>query len=234
MSLDQATIKRLVKLDSPILCVDTCALLDVIRDITDVHRDFTYVGDGLLLLEAAESSGKLTVLMSDVVSRELTENASNEEQRASERLKDYLENAERIHKIATAYGANGTLQIDHIDGHVPRAMTIFDRWKNISMAVPLNDGVHTRASKRAYLGLSPAKIGKESLNDCRIFEAYIELAGQLRSEGLQARMVFISSNTKEYREPSKRILKADIGEDLAKVSLEYAANFGEAKHRLGL
>ena len=102
MSLDQATIKRLVELDSPILCVDTCALLDVIRDITDVHRDFAYVGDGLLLLEAAESSGKLTVLMSDVVLRELTENAANEEQRASERLKDYLANAERIHKTATA------------------------------------------------------------------------------------------------------------------------------------
>ncbi len=102
------------------------------------------------------------------------------------------------------------------------------------MVVPLNDGVHTRASKRASLGLSPAKKGKESLNDCLIFEAYIELAGQLRSEGIQAQMVFISSNTKEYREPNKRILKADIGEDLAKVSLEYAANFGEAKHRRGL
>lgn len=234
MSLDQSTINDLVQLGSPILCVDTCALLDVIRDITDVHRDFKYVGDALSLLEAAESDGKLTVLMSEVVLRELNDNAANEEQKASEGLKNFLKRAERIHKTATAYGANGTLQINHIDGHVNRAMKIFDRWKTISKVVPLNDGVKTRSTDRVLLVRSPAARGKDSTKDCMIFETYLELAGQLRSAGLNAPMVFISSNTEEYREPNKRVLKADIEADLVNVSLEYASNFGEARNRLGL
>jgi len=234
MSLDQSAINDLVQLGSPILCVDTCTLLDVIRDITTSFKSFEDLSHGLALLELAEKEESLVVLMSEVVRHELNNLSENEEKRASEGLRKFLVTAERIHKVAVAYGANGTLHINHIDGHVNRAMKIFDRWKTISKEVPLNDGIKTRAADRVLFARSPAARGKDSTNDCMIFETYLALAGQLRSAGFHAPIVFASSNTKEYYAPNTVGLKADIEADLDKVLVEYAPNFGAAKYMLGL
>lgn len=72
------------------------------------------------------------------------------------------------------------------------------------------------------------------MKDCVIVEAYIETASQLRSAGHTAPIVFASSNTKEYYAPNTRHLQNDIAADLSTVALDYAPNFGAAKHILGL
>lgn len=72
------------------------------------------------------------------------------------------------------------------------------------------------------------------MKDCVIVEAYIEAASQLRAAGLTTPIVFASSNTKEYHTPNTRHLQSDIAADLGTVGLEYAPNFGAAKHILGL
>ena len=72
------------------------------------------------------------------------------------------------------------------------------------------------------------------MKDCVIVEAYIEAANQLRAAGMTAPIVFASSNTKEYFAPNTRHLQNDISGDLAAVGMEYAPNFGAAKHCLGL
>src|SRR6218665_1939229 len=79
-----------------------------------------------------------------------------------------------------------------------------------------------------------ARRGKESMKDCVIVEAYIEAASQLRAAGMTAPMVFASSNTKEHFAPNTRHLQGDIAADLAAVGIEYAPNWGAAKHSLGL
>ena len=72
------------------------------------------------------------------------------------------------------------------------------------------------------------------MKDCVIVEAYLEVAGQLRGAGLAAPIVFTSSNTKEYFAPNTRHLQSDIATDLGGVGVEYAPNFGAARHSLGL
>jgi hypothetical protein len=234
MSLSSQEVSRLVGLGLPVLCVDTCTVLDVVRDITRETVTTSDVNAGLTLLSTAEAGSGLIVLMAEQVTLEIASNVASVEQEAQAALQKFLAQAQRIHDVATAFGAQGSLQVYHLDGHVGRAKPVLDRWKQASQVVPHNDGVASRAFRRVNEPRTPARRGKESMKDCVIVEAYIEAASQLRAAGLTAPIVFASSNTKEYFAPNTRHLQSDIAGDLAAVGVEYAPNFGAAKHSLGL
>lgn len=226
-------LSRLVGLGLPVLCVDTCTVLDVVRDVTRESVTPADVNAGLALLAMAEAGSGLTVLMAEQVSLEIAGNVVNVEQEAQAALEKFLDQAQRIHDVAGAYGAQGPLQVRHLVGHVSRARPVLDRWLQVAQVVPHNDGVSSRAFRRVNEPRTPARRGKESMKDCVIVEAYIEAASQLRAAGMTAPMVFASSNTKEYFAPNTRHLQGDIAADLVAVGLEYAPNWGAAKHSLG-
>lgn len=233
MSLSPQEISRLVELALPVLCVDTCTVLDVVRDIT---RESVTPGDvnaGLALLALAEAGPGLIVLMARQVAFEIEDNVANVEQEAQSSLEKFLAQAQRIHEVAGAYGVQGHLQVGHLNGHVSRARPVLERWRQVAQVVPHNDGVASRAFRRVNEPRTPARRGKESMKDCVIVEAYIEAASQLRDAGMTTPMVFASSNTKEYFAPNTRHLQNDIAADLAAVGIEYAPNWGAAKHSLG-
>lgn len=234
MSLGPQEIAGLVALDAPVLCVDTCTLLDVIRDITRETVSLGDVSAGLALLSAAESGAELVVLMAEQVSIELLAHIAYVEKEALRGLEKFQSQACRIRDVAEAYGAQGTLHTRYLDGHIGRARTVLDRWRNVVRLVPHNDGVSSRAFRRVNEPRTPARRGKESMKDCVIVEAYLEAAHQLRSAGFSKPVVFASSNTKEYFEANTRHLPMDIASDLAAVQVEYAPNFGAAKHLLRL
>lgn len=233
MSLSPQIVARLVGLGLPVLCVDTCTVLDVVRDITRETVTPADVNAGLALLAMAEAGSGLTVLMAEQVRLEIAGNVVNVEQEAQAALEKFLDQVQRIHDVAVAYGAQGALQVRHLDDHVSRARPLLDRWLLIAKVVPHNDGVSSRAFRRVNEPRTPARRGKESMKDCVIVEAYIEAASQLRAAGMTAPMVFASSNTKEYFASNTRRLQSDIAADLAAVGLEYAPNWGAAKHSLG-
>ncbi|MBN9369273.1 MAG: hypothetical protein J0H59_19960 [Comamonadaceae bacterium] len=234
MSLSSSDIAALAASSAPVLCVDTCTVLDVIRDIT---RETVTPGDamaGLALLTAAETGTGLTVLMAEQVSLELATHIAGVEQEALNGLAKLQAQIQRVHNVAVAYGALGPLYIQHLAGHVVRARTVLDRWTRVVRPVPHNDAVASRAFRRVNAPRTPARKGKESMKDCVIVEAYIEAASQLRAAGLTAPIVFASSNTKEYHAPNTTHLQSDIAADLGAVGVEYAPNWGAAKHALGL
>lgn len=234
MSLGPAEIGELVKLGAPVLCVDTCTLLDVIRDIT---RDTARPADanaGLDLLLAAETKVDLVVLMADQVVLELADNLQDVKQEAEDKLAKFRATAQRIHDVATAYGASGSLLTGHLHGHVGRARSVLARWEAIALKIPSDPSVAGRALARVNAPRTPARKGKESMKDCVVIETYLNAAQQLRAAGHGAPIVFASSNTKEYHAPNTSHLQADIASDLLGVSMDYAPNFGAAKHSLGV
>jgi len=234
MSLSSQDIASLATLGSPVLCVDTCTVLDVIRDITRETVVLSDASAGISLLAAAETGSDLIVFMAKQVTLELATLVGSVEQEALSGLAKFQSQAQRIHDVAVAYGAQGALQIRHLDGHVNRAKTVLNRWQSVARLVPQNDEITKRAFRRVNEPRTPARRGKESMKDCVIVEAYIEMASQLRAAGLIAPIVFASSNTKEYYAPSTRHLQTDIAADLRAVSLDYAPNFEAAKYFLGL
>ena len=83
MSLSSQEVSHLVGLGLPVLCVDTCTVLDVVRDIT---RETVTTGDvnaGFALLSMAEEGSDLIVLMAEQVTLEIASNVANSSPRPS-------------------------------------------------------------------------------------------------------------------------------------------------------
>lgn len=234
MSLSQQDIDTIAALNTPILCVDTCTLLDVIRDIT---RETVNLGDaiaGISLLKAAETGHDLIVLIAEQVTIELAANIGDVEDEANRAVLKLQSQLKRIYDVTTAYGTSGNLNASCLNGHVSTAKTFLNRWTHITKLIPNNSGISSRALHRVNLPRTPARKGKESMKDCVVIETYLEATQQLRTAGLTKPIVFASSNTREYYAPNTKHLAADINSDFSQVGIGYAPSFGAAKHILGL
>lgn len=234
MSLGSADLARLLALGAPILCVDTCTLLDVVRDVTRASVQLGNANACLSLLHKAETGTALVVLIADQVRLELTNNLPVVEQEAFDALLKFQSQAQRIDAIANAFGAGGALQMQHLHHHVPRTRAVFDRWTACAQSVTPDQTVAARAFQRVNGPRTPARPGKESMKDCVIVETYLDAATQLRSAGLSSPIVFASSNTKDFHASGSSHLASDISADFGALQIEYAPNFGAAKHLLGL
>lgn len=232
MSLSAAEVGELISLGLPILCVDTCTVLDVIRDITREPMRVSDAHAGLKILESAEASGKIVVLVAEQVTLEMAANGQQVRDEAEANLTKFTEQAERIHDLALAFGASGVMSTAHLSGHVGRAQGVLDRWVAVAWKAAQSPDVLGRAFGRVNLARTPARRGKDSMKDCVVVETYLETAQQLRFAGLTSPIVFASSNTKDYRQPASSHLQADIAADFAALSIEYAPNFGAAQHLL--
>ncbi len=94
MSLSSQEVSHLVGLGLPVLCVDTCTVLDVVRDIT---RETVTTGDvnaGFALLSMAEEGSNLIVLMAEQVTLEIASNVASVEQEAQAALQKFLAQAQ--------------------------------------------------------------------------------------------------------------------------------------------
>jgi hypothetical protein len=204
--------------------------------VRDITRETVKPADaraGLTLLASAESNSELIVLMAEQVSIELSSNLQEVQQEAGDKLAKFLTQVQRINDVAAAYGAVGQLPISHLHQHVPRSRWVLDRWQSAAHRIPDNPGVTGRAFARVNAPRTPARKGKESMKDCVVVEAYLVAAQQLRAAGHVGRIVFASSNTKEYHGPNSTHLQADISSDFQAHAIEFAPNFGSAKHLLG-
>lgn len=216
----------------PVLCIDTCSILDVMRDPT---RETARVHDrrAALDLVAAAEAGKLACLMAEQVALEFAEHDQGIQDETDRLLKQVREQIERAHAISALYGANGTMNLAHLDDHVARARAVVGRWVAQLKTVVPGPNAPAKAFARINARRAPAAQGKESSKDCLVYETYLEAAAALRAAGVTAPMVFLSSNTREYVTEGS-VLKPDIVADFAPFGLAYAPNMGAAKHALGL
>ncbi|UAY91385.1 DUF4935 domain-containing protein [Pectobacterium polaris] len=225
-------INLLASLNLPILCLDTCVFLDLIRDVT---RDSILVNNikaGVDLLSKAEAHNSVIVLMAEQVKLELSDNEQSVEDELTTSLRRFKSRVKKVSDIVSAFGFNGELSIDNLDGHVSRAKNILERWKRISYLVPQNTAIVTSAYRRVSLSITPARKGKDSMKDCVVTETYLDISRELRELGLTAPIVFSSSNTKDYFISNK--LADDLATDFSRYDIQYSTGLGEAKHLLGV
>ena len=217
-----------------ILCLDTCVILDIMRDPT---RETTRVHEheaSLALLRAAETDKKLVVLVAEQVREEFEENADNVQAEAKRAIVKFRNQIDELNKLAGLYGSSGQLDLSHWKDHEHRCREVADRWLKVGDSISHSDQILLRASSRSIQARTPARKGKDSIKDCVILETYLERIRELREDGLTAPIVFISSNTKDYAEHSGAIVRIDIKDEFRSLELEYAPNMAAAKHLLKL
>lgn len=233
MSLGASDIARLTAGGAPVLMLDTCALLDVVRDVTRKEAKGHLVRAAVSILDAAEQ-GRLELLIADQVRTELNANLQGVQEEASAKLTKFLKQVEEVSDIAAVYGAVGSVAAAHLSDHVVRARAILDRLLPRAMSVSPGPEVAQRAFHRVSHAVLPSRPGKESMKDCHIIETYLETAAQLRQAGFSGHMVFGSSNTDDYHDKGTNRLHQSLAAEFAAFNLEYGSNFGSMRHLLGV
>ena len=234
MALSPTDLAKIVSLNAPVLMLDTCVLLDVVRDITRQDVQLHNVKAAMTMLRAAESGTDLVLLMAVQVSAELQDNLPDVEQGAVTALEKFRDQAKRVDQVAAAFGAAGTMATSHLADHVTRARATMDRWERAALPAAPSTGVPARAIHRVVNAIAPSRRGKDSTKDCLIVETYFEAAAQLRAASFTGKVVFGSSNTDDYVDKATGKLYIALGTEFASHGIEYARNFGSMKHALGI
>jgi hypothetical protein len=234
MSLTPAEIGHIVGLGQPVLCIDTCSILDVMRDPFRETTLATNIAAALRMIDAAsETPPRLVVLRAAQVDLELLSNAPSVEDDAQRGLNRFRAHAKRIDDLAAVLGAtpgSGTL---HLQNHVAESRKLFDRWCAAGWTVQQTLEIAGKAMVRVNGAIAPASHGNQNAKDCLVIETYLRALQDLRAAGLTSPAVFLSSNTKDYCSTGSR-LESALVPDFATVQMDYASTHQMAKHLLNI
>ena len=222
----------LIDMKSRFLCMDTCVILDIIRDPTrsDIRPQEQIAS--LELLHLAERGEDLIVLVAEQVHKEFHDNVDTVQEEARNALSRFREMASKLDQLSKLHGALGKIDLSHLENHEIRCRNVADRWLTASTSVHQSEQIVLRAFKRANLARTPAKRGKDSIKDCVILETYLEHIRKLRHDSITSPVVFVSSNTKDYAGTGGAVIRDDIRFEFDDLELKYAPNLSAAKHFL--
>lgn len=232
MGLVSADLAEVIGRRAPILFLDTCVLFDLIRDVTRPDVQTHNLISAITLVTAAENGHTLTVVIASQVLTELENNRHSVEEEARSGLKKFRDQVSRINEVAIQFGATTTIDTTHLKDHVARASFMLQRLSQVAITALAGPEIERRAMRRVVQALAPSRKGKESAKDCLVIESYFEIADELRAAGFVERIVFISSNTREYLESSTKKLHTQLQADFEKRAIEYAPNYGAARYFL--
>jgi hypothetical protein len=205
----------------PILFLDTCTLLDIVR--APLH-DLSLEVRAALELQALASAGTIRLFVQDIVSREWTDN-----------LPAAREDGE---KGVRAFAA--TWQIAADLGQPAPPLPVLTPGTLIDDLEKLSRDLLAAASEldRDHAGMSWA-IGrvaakqkpsskKGTVKDAHILGHALQLSAQLQAAGYPNWRVLVSSNTTDFAAPSATVFHEEIVPNAAAASLRYAVSLQAA------
>jgi PIN domain len=236
VGLASSELGRIVQANVPVVCLDTCSVLDVIRDPS---RDTSQPHDAvaaMALLQALQSGSGLVCLLADQVQIELGTHLQPVVAEAQRGLQKLRAHVSRVDGLVSAFGATVSTDLSPWDHHVAKSSNVVHQWIQASTVAPQSASVQSRAFSRVMRAQAPARKGKDSLQDCVVLETYLEAVDELRRNGLTSTVVFLSSNTNDYSESStvKSQLHPELVPEFAARNMLYAIGHGMAKALLGL
>jgi hypothetical protein len=234
MALDSANLAKVLDAGAPVLMLDTCSLLDIVREPMRQDCKLGNVKAAMAMLLAAEASSKLTVLIAEQVALELNDNTADVMQVAHNAMSRYIVQAKHVDQVALEFGAVGSMSTTHLVDHLVRAKSVLDRWVTVGIQVPAGPAVAQKAMHRVRHGIAPSKRGTENSKDCFVVESYLEVAVQLNAAGFKERIVFGSSNTKEYQDSVTGQPPYPLDAELSAQRVDYAPTHVQMKGLLGV
>ena len=104
--------------NAPILYLDTCAILDILRDPirSDIYED--HQSASLALLANAESGAYLVAVVADLVHSEFSKHVDRVQDEAEKSISRLQDHIEKLDRLAALHGSPGDSSTDHWKGHV--------------------------------------------------------------------------------------------------------------------
>ena len=221
-------------MDIPVLCLDTCVVLDILRDPARKDVRVHEHEASLALLSAAQSGTALETLVAEQVSREFQDNVEQVQQDARRSIGALTRQFDKLNALVALYGTLRPFDLAHWKDHDQRSRSAAERWFQVSTTVRQTSNTIPNAFLRLNQARTPASRGKQSMKDCVILETYLEHIQSLRARGRNATAVFVSSNTGDYAAADKTTVRNDIKNEFQSLGLEYASSMGAARGILKL
>jgi hypothetical protein len=212
----------------PVLFLDTCIIVDIIR------ATMRCMGTQFVQ-RAVELRGLLTstppgcaLVVAFVVPTEWDNHAPKTRDEVRGHLAKIQEQAEHFHAACGALGfglAYGLPDYPAANLH-GRLFDLSREILDLAVVLDTDGGCATRAIGRVVAKLAPSRQGGE-MKDCVIVEECLELSRQLRANGFARKCVFCTSNTNDYGHPDP-----NLAADLLAVNLTFTTNLPWALHEI--
>lgn len=227
---------ELARADVPVLILDTCTILDVVRapardqlKTQDIDAVNTVIG------RVAAAPPTVSFVITRQVLQEFREHVDAVETETHDALKKAVDRFARILTRMQALSPDHCIPgaVDLLSlGFPKRGRHLAEHIVQASFVLNDDDGEVIKAAwNRIRLAKPPATKAEQPMKDCLIVESSLRLAATLCSGGFSRNMVFATSNTKDYQQGCKN-LHPVLREDFASACLEYSPNWSAARHEL--
>lgn len=215
-------VEKLITVDKNILILDTCCVLDVIRCIQRENLSVLKATIEIINLFDKKQNNFVIVLPS-LIDTEWSDNNVS----VSSETKSFIEKCDTAHKnLVQSFEMVFPAQLNAIcfsHYNFEKILSDFsEKLLNLSFSLESIEECKINAINRVVQHIPPAAQGKDSTKDCIIFEETLFLGNLLRNGGFTKKIVFASSNTKEYFHNRKPINIIEV--ELKKVGIEIATS----------
>jgi hypothetical protein len=226
----ESVADQLIAKDLPVIFLDTCVLLDVIRAIKRRTRD--WVASARELREAVSGTpARCVSVVSHLVRHEWEDNQQSVSAEASKHLSELQEQSICFHDVCGVLGIVPEFSPADYPG-----LAVAEELRELSRSL-LDSGLELdadvacegRAVARVIDKIPPANKGQQ-VKDCIILEQYLAVCRQLQIVGFEKKRVFCTSNTNDYFKAGQ--LHPELAIDLDGVGLRFTTNLHWGFHDL--
>nr|WP_281246251.1 PIN domain-containing protein [Nitrosomonas marina] len=208
---------------APVLFLDTCILLDIIRLPYRYTLDLQSCAAAKNIIDnSSVENRKVWLATSETVHGEWEANAQSVQSELDAEISNVEKTRSRIFSIAS-----DLLNKPYDPGHNTEMINLGSALLSMSEKLLNTCEIASVEEKHSYAGMyrvrkniPPAKRGKPEAQDCEIFETFLALGHALRQNGFNDRICFVTSNTNDYCLTKKCLVQ----NDLDKIEAEFVTN----------
>lgn len=218
------TAARVATAGAPVLFLDTCNILDIVRAPVRLLTGCVEAASELVA-GATAAAPRFNLIVGSFVPGEFAANSPTVADALAAHLDRMDEQAGHFHGlcghlgIALGFGRPGYQatafagRLGDLSRDVLAAAVVLDTHPDIlARAVTRVTGAHQRR---------PSRNGGQ-LKDCVIFEEYLEVCRQVRATTFAGKLVFCTSNTADYCDG--KVVHPDVAADCGAVGLSFTTN----------
>jgi hypothetical protein len=219
-----ATVATIQAKPAPIVFLDSCVLLDIVRA---PHRNAarTVLSAAILLEGARKNPPKVYLAIACPTPQEWADHIG-------EAVQDCVIAVESVTAVAEAWGHLGHPTLPTLPPQVlglPDELRVLSRdLLDVAILLDKDASALSRALDRVINVVLPAKKGGKGAKDAVILEHALELIGALQAAGFTEISLFVSSNTADFAVSHTTTLHPTLAPLFGAINLDYFASLGAA------
>lgn len=212
----------IIKQESPVLFIDTCAILNIINSVHMNSLSEKYAISAIELSRLHAANVWLTT--SQNVKEEWSDNIDaviaameREVSKVDRNISSMLLVANTL--LNASYSRPQKISSLNISTHI---RSLSETFLNTCLSLERKDEHTIRAMQRVRKNEAPARKGKPEPKDCEIVECFLELGQQLRDSGFSQRLIFFTANQDDFG--TNRELKQPLDTQFSALNAELISN----------